>query len=359
MQLTKGCEMINIKMAIFLPLIVLAWSHQSPAQTSTGTYKQKTSSSTTSTPYERTNPSQQTGISGDFGYTDEGATIRIVKYYGTGPDVSIPSRINGKPVTSIKGGAFFSKPDILKIQIPASISDVNGLFVLNCGDLTAIEADSSNPFFSSLGGVLFNKDKTALIKYPPGITDSTYRIPSGVERIEDSAFLACKNVSLVVAPTSLTVIGKRAFSNCDHLTMVTYPPGLTEIGESAFYDCSALEAVVFPASLRTIDRKAFYRCTALNRAEFLGNAPIFGDEVFVRVADHFSISYQEGMTGFTSPTWAGSPSEPTPRAQQTATLSGSRNVAFQSIGQRDQKFVELVSNIDRKSNGPSCQRKTG
>jgi hypothetical protein len=37
----------------------------------------------------------------DYAYTTNNGTITITKYIGPGGDVTIPSRINGLPVTSI------------------------------------------------------------------------------------------------------------------------------------------------------------------------------------------------------------------------------------------------------------------
>ena len=42
----------------------------------------------------------------DFLYTENGNSITITRYTGKGGNVTIPAQINGKPVTSIGGGAF-------------------------------------------------------------------------------------------------------------------------------------------------------------------------------------------------------------------------------------------------------------
>jgi hypothetical protein len=59
-------------------------------------------------------------------------------------------------------------------------------------NLAEIIVSGENEHFGSMDGVLFDKDKTTLIKYPPAKTGSEYTIPLTVESINRSAFLRCK-----------------------------------------------------------------------------------------------------------------------------------------------------------------------
>jgi hypothetical protein len=84
----------------------------------------------------------------------------------------------------------------------------------------SIEVDEENPSYSSMDGVLFNKDKTELISCPNGMQVS-YTIPNGVTSICDNAFRYSKLISVTI-PKSVTSIGKYAFFACEKLTIVMF-----------------------------------------------------------------------------------------------------------------------------------------
>ena len=128
-------------------------------------------------------------------------------------------------VTSIGYGAFYYCESLTSITIPDSVTSIgNGAFD-DCESLINITVDVNNPNFSSVNGVLFDKNKTRLIKYPAGKSDTTYTIPEGV-----------------------TSIDKYAFQYCISLTSITIPEGVTSIGNGAFYDCHSLTDVYYSGS---------------------------------------------------------------------------------------------------------------
>jgi hypothetical protein len=139
----------------------------------------------------------------------DGRSIVITSYEGNVAPLQIPERIQGLPVTAIGNYAFS-----------------------NCGNLTSITVDSRNSSYTSIDGVLFNKEKTTLIKYPIGKKVSTYSIPSSVTAIGDYAFSGCNNLTSISIPSSVRVIGVGAFS-CENLTSVTLSRR-TQVGKNAF-----------------------------------------------------------------------------------------------------------------------------
>ena len=105
-------------------------------------------------------------------------------------DIAIPSAINGLPVTGIGQGAFNQRSGLTSVTIPNSVTIGSSVTTIgygafqDCSGLTNITTDASNPSYSSLSGILFNKDKTALIQYPPGQAGA-YTIPNSVTTIGD------------------------------------------------------------------------------------------------------------------------------------------------------------------------------
>ena len=82
----------------------------------------------------------------------------------------------------------------------------------SCPLLGAITVDASNPAYSSVAGVLFNKSQTTLLRCPEGKSGS-YTIPNGVTSIGGYAFSRCSGLTSVTLPTSVTSIGDRAFES--------------------------------------------------------------------------------------------------------------------------------------------------
>ena len=65
--------------------------------------------------------------------------------------------------------------------------------------------------------------------------------------------------------------------------------------------------MTIPASVTSIEGYAFSECSRLSSVLFAGSAPAMDPFVFVSNAPGFSVYYQGGAAGFTSPTWNGYP----------------------------------------------------
>jgi hypothetical protein len=179
--------------------------------------------------------------------------------------------------------------------------------------------DTNNPVYSSVDGVLFDKNQATLITCPAGKTES-YTIPNSVTNIGDWAFLECTSLTSVTIPDSATNIGNDAFEYCTSLTSVTIPNSVTSIGTDAFFDCTSLTSITIPNSVTTMGDTAFSSCTSLTNVTipksvtsigsaafatcssltnvyFGGNAPSVGSDVFS--GDNYAtVYYLPGSTGW-------------------------------------------------------------
>lgn len=124
-------------------------------------------------------------------------------------------------VTSIRLGAFFGCNGLTSITIPKSVVSIGDLALADCANLSNIYADEENTVYTSVDGILFNKEKTTLVVYPSGRKNTSYRIPGGVTSIGDYAFDGCGLTSVTI-PGSVTSIGSSAFSGCPSLKDVYY-----------------------------------------------------------------------------------------------------------------------------------------
>jgi hypothetical protein len=93
---------------------------------------------------------------------------------------------------------------------------------LFCSSLKEINVDENNEYYSSVNGVLFDKNQTTLIEYPCGSKTTNYTIPNSVTNISNRAFFDCNKLTSVTIPNSVTTIGEYAFSECENLTDVYY-----------------------------------------------------------------------------------------------------------------------------------------
>ena len=181
--------------------------------------------------------------------------------------VSIP---NG--VETLGDYTFSECSNLIRIQIGKGIIKMPDNVLNNCNKLERIEVDENNTSYSSFDGVLFDKEKLSLIRYPSNKSDiSNYEIPSMVEAIKNGAFSNCSTLTNVTIGNSVTSIGDYAFSNCSALTSVKIPDSVVTIGYDAFSNCSVLTNVTIGNSVTSIGNSAFYNCSALTSV-IIGNS---------------------------------------------------------------------------------------
>ncbi len=182
-------------------------------------------------------------IDADYEWEEnEDGSVTITGYTGNGGDVVIPYVIDGKPVTSIGNWAFDSCIGLTSITIPDSVTSIGDGAFADCTGLTVISVDKNNESYTSEDGVLFDKNKTTLIRYPGG-KKGAYTIPGSVTSIGYVAFADCPGLTDVTIPGSVTSIDDGAFLYCPRLTSITIPDSVTSIGYSAFFDCTGLTVI--------------------------------------------------------------------------------------------------------------------
>ena len=151
---------------------------------------------------------------------------------------------------------------LTSITIPASVTYISGYAFSYCEKLTAFNVDQNNSYYSSVDGVLFNKDQTQIIRYPIGKEGTHYTIPNTVVSIYDGAFASTKLESIDM-PNGINKIGGWAFSDCMGLTSIVIPDQVSYIGTYAFSYCRNLESVTIPMSVTNIANGAFIACDNL------------------------------------------------------------------------------------------------
>ena len=238
-------------------------------------------------------------------------------------------------VTSIGDSAFYGCNSLTSITIPNSVTSIGDDPFYVCRKLNQINVDTANTAYSSVNGVLFNKEKTKLIRYPEGKTYTSYAIPSSVTNIGDSAFCECYRLTSITIPNSVTSIGDDAFSNCG-IKSITIPNGVTSIGSGAFYDCRSLTSITIPDSVTSIGNWAFKYCTGLKDVYYTGSKDDWkaisvgsDNDNLLNATIHYNCTGEHGSTNnepgssahFNQPTyiadiWSGNREKKTPEHEQ-------------------------------------------
>ena len=120
--------------------------------------------------------------------------------------------INSNSILSISKN-IFPYSILEEVTLGDKIVNIPGDLFKGFSNLTAINVDSINAFYSSIDGVLFNKERNELIRFPEG-KGWEYFIPLEVEYIMKEGFKSCYNLISVKIPSSVVYIGDNSFNVC-------------------------------------------------------------------------------------------------------------------------------------------------
>ena len=262
--------------------------------------------------------------------------------------IEIPSSVK-----SIEEEVFWNCESLKELKIPRSVTEFDTSAIIWCVSLEAITVDENNKNFSSVDGVLFNKDKTVLLSHPQGSKRTEYTVPDSVQAIDKDAFEMCENLKGVEIPASVKSLSFPVFHICENLETVTvdennkyfssidgvlfnkdktvllyYPQGskrteytvpdcvktigeeafgdsllksviisdgVTDIGSFAFEWCESLEQIEIPTSVKSISYAVFSMCNSLKEINFKGTKAqweaIEKDEVWDLYMPEYTVNF--------------------------------------------------------------------
>ena len=248
-----------------------------------------------------TDPTPTPGILDKLTYEIEDGKVTITDCdTSLSGDIVLPSKIEGKPVTSIGNRAFEDCSSLTSVTIPDSVTSIGDMAFHWCSNLNQINVDTANTKFSSVNGVLFNKDKTELIRSPEGKADTSYSIPDSVTSIDAAAFWLCSSLTSVTIPDSVTSIDHFAFFGCSSLTSITIPNSVTSIGDYAFKGCSSLTSITIPNSVTSIGYSAFQLCSSLTSITIPNSVAGIGYRAFSNCQKLTQINVDTSNTAYSS-----------------------------------------------------------
>ena len=104
----------------------------------------------------------------------------------------------------------------------------------------------------------------------------------GTDRVPECYMYGNDEVTELVIPDNIKVIGTLAFKDCESLRQITLSKNLNIIGYGAFYNCYALQKITIPDGVTNFLYKVFYGCSALKYVTLGNNIK----EIYTETFDH-------------------------------------------------------------------------
>lgn len=166
--------------------------------------------------------------------------IMLTAYKGEAIDVSLPSYIDGLPVTVIGSLCFYNgNNDVVSVTIPSTVTRLDDSAFYLCTELTSITVPQS---VQTIGERCFGWCQSLV----------SADLPDSLTEIPAYCFNYCTSLAEADIPTSCRNIGTRAFSYCSSLTTVTLPQNVISVGSKVFAECYALDFLILTDALKTI-----------------------------------------------------------------------------------------------------------
>ena len=210
--------------------------------------------------------------------SQENMAIVIGKVSNNEKNAIIPSNtfINGglHTVVGIADYGLANCSNVEYVYIPETVTSIGMYAFYNMPALKGIAVDENNRQFThtavsssslamqkatAIGGVLFNKEETILMRCPANIDITSYTLPARIETIKEGAFEGCTKIAKLNmdGSYSLTNIGHNAFMGMTALTQIEFPESVTWIGDYAFL-ASALSLIkvnnAVPCTLGSLEK---------------------------------------------------------------------------------------------------------
>ena len=218
-------------------------------------------------------------------------------------------------LTAIEESTFCYCTSLINIVIPDSVTTIGDNSFKDCTELETVtigkgctsitvsaftadfnlvkfDVSEDNESYTSVDGVLYNKEKTAVVCYPKSLSGE-YVIPDTVTSIEKAAFENCNKLTKVTIGSGVETVNPYAFNKCNSLATVVFKNSDTvnkKICERAFYYCGSLTEVDFGNAVTSIGDYAFTVCSKIKTLEFPDSLTSIG---------HFAFSLYTNGTGGT------------------------------------------------------------
>lgn len=213
-----------------------------------------------------------------------GNTLVYYPPYHTGSSFTVPDDVTHVGAYSLSYNPNLTSVDLNKtvtaeangvnelhnlttLGIPASVTKIEGLTNM-CEKISYYDVDEGNQTYASIDGIVFSKDKTKIVLFPPARPDTEYTIPEGTTTIPSNVFSGCPLKVLHVAST-VTSIADSGISSMNSLEELDFPDDgqLKSLTWQAVSALPALKVLRLPKNLEEIDERGINACGALDEID--------------------------------------------------------------------------------------------
>lgn len=200
---------------------------------------------------------------------------------------------------TVKGSAIRNCKNLEIVTLATTVNNFDGGNFDGCPKLENIAVESTNSSYTSEDGILYDKNKITILKYPMGRTAKAYNILASVKTIGKDAFSYAKFEQISI-PESVVTIESSAFEYCRNLTAVKIPNSVTKISSMAFWSCTQLSSVEMSSALSKLEMSVFYGCVNLREFSISKGIREIASSAFENCTSLQKFNVDEGNRWFAS-----------------------------------------------------------
>lgn len=184
-----------------------------------------------------------------FAYCDELAEVTV-------PD----------SVVKLGNYSFGACLKLITLNLGKNVDNFSPHTITKSRNIVSINASKDSVHYASIGGCLYSKDLTKLIRVGRGYAKD-YVLPDSVTVICEYAFSYCQKLPSITLTDNIVSIEKNAFDHCTKVTSLDIGDNVEYLGDYVFSGCSALKSIDLGKKLTHISKYNFDGCSSLNTVE--------------------------------------------------------------------------------------------
>ena len=163
--------------------------------------------------------------------------LRAIKDYAfKGCSALTTIKLNSSTSLIIYSEAFANCTSLTTLNLTSNVYDFGASAVNGCSNLKTITVSTLNKYLCDVNGIVYSKDKTELVRCPPGHNTTIFNhssFPSTLKEIGFEAFATCKKIQMIHIPYGVKSI-RMCFQECTGLTTLQIPSSVTDFGYGTF-----------------------------------------------------------------------------------------------------------------------------
>lgn len=174
----------------------------------------------------------------------------------------------------------FAYSKIESVTIPASVKTIDTDAFCWCFSLKEIKVAEGNKNFVVVDGVLYNKDMTEIIAYPPALEQTVYKVPETIR--SSKAYILSKNLKTIVVPKTAEI----------RTTQHAFGYYVEQFEINSYQDMLEREMIMDNAT-KFVEGFTVYGYKGTTAEEFYQNNTLYNDTKFITLDDFTGHVYSD------------------------------------------------------------------